>query len=44
MKGLQETIFTQSQQVDRKTFLSYGQGYIFAYNFPPGIKGTNNVF
>jgi hypothetical protein len=44
MKRLEKAIFVQAEQVDFETFLSYGQRYIFANNFPPGIKGTNNVF
>src|SRR5688572_2654548 len=44
MKGLQEAVFTQTQQVDRETFFSDSQGNIFAYDLPPGIHGANNVF
>lgn len=33
LNGMEEIIFTQSQQVDRELFFTYGQRYVFGNNF-----------
>lgn len=42
LNGMEEIIFTQSQQVDRELFFTYGQRYVFGNNFFAGVEGAND--
>ena len=44
MKCLQEAVFAEPQQVDRKILFPDSQGHIFAHDFSPRIKRAYNIF
>ncbi len=44
MKGLQEAVFAQADQVDREIFLFYRQRHIFPNDLPAGIQRADNAF